>query len=84
LDVVPPAFRDTAFVDRLHGILPGWEIPKIRPESLASGPGLVRDYLGEVLLALRGDGVFLEHLRAHYPVGPSGEATLRDQNAVHK
>ncbi|WP_404853191.1 BREX system Lon protease-like protein BrxL, partial [Escherichia coli] len=71
-------------MDRLHGILPGWEIPKIRPESLASGPGLVRDYLGEVLLALRGDGVFLEHLRAHYPVGPSGEATLRDQNAVHK
>jgi ATP-dependent Lon protease len=52
-EMLPRELMDAAFLDRLHGYLPGWEIPKITRASLAAGPGLVTDYFGEYLLALR-------------------------------
>lgn len=50
---LPAELRDSAFLDRFAGFLPGWELPKIRRESLATGVGFVSDYFGEVLLQLR-------------------------------
>ena len=50
---LPAALRDTAFLDRLHGYLPGWEIPKLKPTSISQGYGLVVDYLGQVFGKLR-------------------------------
>ncbi len=44
---------DTAFLDRLHGFLPGWELPKIRPENYAQGYGFITDYLAEIFTRLR-------------------------------
>jgi ATP-dependent Lon protease len=52
-EMLPEDLIDAAFLDRLHGYLPGWEIPKITRSALATGPGLVTDYFGEYLLALR-------------------------------
>jgi ATP-dependent Lon protease len=52
-DPLPLALRDTAFLDRIHGYLPGWEVPKITPTSISQGYGLVVDYLGQVLGTLR-------------------------------
>ena len=44
---------DTAFLDRLHAFLPGWELPKIRPENYAAGYGFITDYLAEIFTRLR-------------------------------
>ncbi|WP_038069800.1 BREX system Lon protease-like protein BrxL [Thermus scotoductus] len=52
--VLPQGLRgDTAFLDRIHGILPGHEFPKISPELLYTSPGLVVDYLSAALKKLR-------------------------------
>jgi ATP-dependent Lon protease len=50
---LPEALIDAAFLDRIHGYLPGWEVPKITPAALATGVGFVIDYFGEVLASLR-------------------------------
>src|SRR5262245_1905855 len=51
--MLPPELIDAAFLDRVHGYLPGWEIPKITRATLARGPAFVIDFFGEYLLALR-------------------------------
>ena len=55
LEPLPEELIDSAFQDRMHGYLPGWEVPKITPASLATGVGFVTDYFGEVLVRLRDD-----------------------------
>jgi len=45
--------KDTAFLDRLHAFLAGWELPKIRPENYAQGYGFITDYLAEIFTRLR-------------------------------
>jgi ATP-dependent Lon protease len=50
---LPQVLQDAAFLDRMHGYIPGWEIPKITREALARGSGFVTDYFGEYLLKLR-------------------------------
>lgn len=50
---LPEQLIDSAFLDRIHGYLPGWEMPKITPSSLAQEVGFVTDYFGEVLVRLR-------------------------------
>lgn len=52
-EVLPPELQDTAFLDRLHGYLPGWEIPIIAPVNYAAGYGLMTDYFAEILAELR-------------------------------
>ena len=52
-EMLPSELIDTAFLDRMHGYLPGWEIPKIRRSFLATGPAFVTDFFGEYLLQLR-------------------------------
>ncbi|MFO0985249.1 MAG: BREX system Lon protease-like protein BrxL [Planctomycetota bacterium] len=52
-EMLPDELVDAAFLDRLHGYLPGWEIPKITRASLARGPAFVIDFFGEYLLQLR-------------------------------
>ncbi|WP_345894597.1 BREX system Lon protease-like protein BrxL [Phaeodactylibacter xiamenensis] len=50
---LPPAYYDTAFLDRLHSYLPGWEVEIIRGEMFTQGFGFVVDYLAEVLRYMR-------------------------------
>src|SRR5262245_19279576 len=45
--VLPEELQDTAFLDRLHAYLPGWEVPIINPANYATGYGFMSDYLGE-------------------------------------
>lgn len=53
-EALPPELgTDTAFLDRLHAFLPGWELPKIRPENYAQGYGFITDYLAEIFTRLR-------------------------------
>ena len=53
-DPFPPEMgTDTAFLDRMHCYIPGWEIPKFRPEHFTDDYGFITDYLAEFLRELR-------------------------------
>ena len=53
-DPFPPEIgTDTAFLDRIHCYLPGWEIPKFRPEHFTDDYGFITDYMAEFLRELR-------------------------------
>jgi len=77
---LPEGLIDSAFHDRMHGYLPGWEVPKITPAALASGVGFVIDYFGEVLTRLRDDS-FADAVRG---VAMHPGLTKRDQTAVER
>lgn len=53
--------NDSAFLDRIHAYIPGWEIPKYKPSFFTKGYGLITDYFAEVMRELRkqsfGDGI---------------------------
>jgi ATP-dependent Lon protease len=49
----PEAMIDTAFFDRFHSYIPGWEIPKMRPEFFTDRYGLITDYLAEFMREMR-------------------------------
>lgn len=52
-EVLPEELRDIAFLDRIHAFLPGWEMPKIKPENYAEGYGFITDYLADIFSILR-------------------------------
>lgn len=53
-DTFPPEMgTDTAFLDRMHCYLPGWDIPKFRPEHFTNDYGFISDYLAEFIRELR-------------------------------
>lgn len=78
-EALPDALCDMAIADRVHGFIPGWEIPKISDHVLADGVGLLSDYFGEVLGELRRDQTFLDFLQRNKKLV---NATMRDQTAV--
>lgn len=49
----PDEMIDSAFFDRFHGYIPGWEIPKMRPEFFTDRFGLITDYLAEYMREMR-------------------------------
>ncbi|MBI2191776.1 MAG: hypothetical protein HYU36_07320 [Planctomycetes bacterium] len=69
-----------AFLDRLHAYVPGWEVPKIRPENYATGYGFMTDYLAEIFAELRRRN-FQTHVVAAVDFGPM---TGRNQDAIKK
>ena len=81
LAVLPAELNnDTAFIDRLHSYLPGWELTKIRREYFAQGYGFMTDYFAEILKRLREKNIqSLVSARIDF----SGE-TSRNQDSVQK
>lgn len=80
LEPLPEEIIDSAFFDRVHGYIPGWEVPKISPASVATGVGFVIDYFGEVLARMREDS-FADRVRS-VPLQPG--LTRRDQTAIER
>lgn len=79
---MPPEMRDdTAFMDRIHAFLPGWDVPKISKELLTDHFGLVSDFLSECWGQLRNQSR-LGHLQNRIFWG--GSLSGRDTNAVNK
>lgn len=72
---------DTAFLDRIHCYLPGWEIPKFRPNSFTNDYGFITDYLSEFLRELRKES-FGDALDKYFKLG--GNLNQRDTIAVRK
>lgn len=72
---------DTAFLDRIHCYLPGWEIPKFRPEHFTDDYGFITDYLAEFLWELRKEQ-YGDALDQYYRLGRN--LNQRDTIAVRK
>jgi ATP-dependent Lon protease len=79
-EVLPIELQDAAFLDRIHAYLPGWEMPKIRPENYAAGYGFLTDYMAEIFSELRRRN-FQTHVAVW--VDLSG-MTGRNQDAIKK
>lgn len=78
-----PAFlSETAFIDRLHGILPGWKLPRVTVHTPAKGIGFKADFFSEVLHALRDRGGYAEYVSAHLHV--AGTEDMRDKKAIER
>ena len=81
-DPFPPEMgTDTAFLDRLHCYLPGWEIPKLRPEHFTDDYGFITDYLAEFLRELRKEQ-YGDALDRYFRLGKN--LNQRDTIAVRK
>ena len=50
---LPTILQESALLDRIHGILPGWNLPRLSTDALSKGVGLKADYLGEIFHAFR-------------------------------
>lgn len=55
VEELPEFLRETAFLDRIMGIIPGWETQKLNSRSFADSLGLKADFFGDALLSLRDD-----------------------------
>ena len=72
---------DAAFFDRMHYYLPGWEIPKMRPEFFTNEYGFITDYLAEFLREMRKTS-FGDAIERHFRLGK--DLNQRDTIAVRK
>lgn len=52
---LPEFLQETAFLDRIRGLIPGWRLPKLSDECFAKGVGLKSDFFGDALVAMRND-----------------------------
>jgi len=84
---LPSYLQVEALIDRLHTYLPGWEIPKISPDSASRDYGFITDYLCEIMHELRRVEV-LAPLRRRFELfdgaGMGPGLTSRDVRAIHK
>ena len=80
-DQLPEKFHDSAFLDRLHFYIPGWEVDIIRGELFSDGYGFVVDYLAEILRYLRNQDLS-DRYQAHFQL--SEDIATRDRDAINK
>ena len=80
-EALPATYHNSAFLDRIHCYLPGWEISKLRNEMFSSDYGFIVDYLAEIMKELRKEdhtGDFLDYFDL------SNSITSRDRDGIVK
>lgn len=80
-EALPDKFYDSAFLDRLHFYIPGWEVDIIRGEMFSDGYGFVVDYLAEILRHLRNQD-FSNQYQEYFSL--SSDISTRDRDAINK
>ena len=80
-DELPEAYHDSAYLDRLHFYIPGWEVDTIRSEMFSSGYGFVVDYIAEVLRSMRNTD-YSDRYQPHFTLG--SDISTRDRDGIHK
>lgn len=78
---LPPSFYDSAFLDRIHFYIPGWEVDIIRSEMFSLGYGFVVDYLAEILRSLRSHD-YSDRYQQYFTLSPS--ISTRDRDGINK
>src|SRR5262245_28951316 len=79
VESLPGFMRETAFLDRFRGIIPGWSIPKFHQGCIASGVGLKADFFSDTLTAMRHETRHEEWVRSHVTFP---NTSIRDQRAI--
>ncbi|MCU0485180.1 MAG: BREX system Lon protease-like protein BrxL [Anaerolineales bacterium] len=80
-DELPDKYYDSAFLDRIHFYIPGWEVEIIRGEMFSNGYGFVVDYLAEVLRTFRNYD-FSHRYERFFEL--SSDISTRDRDGIHK
>jgi ATP-dependent Lon protease len=80
-DELPESYHDSAYLDRLHCYIPGWEVDTIRSEMFSDGYGFVVDYIAEVLKSMR-DADYSDRYQEHFTLG--SDISTRDRDGIHK
>jgi ATP-dependent Lon protease len=80
-DPLPEKFHDSAFLDRIHSYIPGWEVDVIRGEMFSSGYGFVVDYLAEILRSLRSHD-YSDRYKGKFTL--SDDISTRDRDGINK
>ena len=80
-DELPESYHDSAFLDRLHHYIPGWEVETIRGEMFSEGYGFVVDYIAEVLKSMR-NADYSDRYQQYFTLG--SDISTRDRDAIHK
>ncbi|MBC6992226.1 BREX system Lon protease-like protein BrxL [Hymenobacter sp. BT491] len=80
-EALPKDYYDTAFLDRVHAYLPGWEVQKLRNEMFTTAYGFIVDYLAEVLKELRKED-YTQAYTSYFRL--SDTITTRDKDAIAK
>ena len=80
-DELPDKFYDSAFLDRIHYYIPGWEVDIIRGEMFSSNYGFVVDYLAEILRTMRNHD-YSDRYKAHFTL--SSDLSTRDMDGINK
>lgn len=80
-DPLPKGFYDSAFLDRIHSYIPGWEVDVIRGEMFSNGYGFVVDYLAEILKSLRSHD-FSDRYKKYFTL--SEDISTRDKDGINK
>lgn len=80
-DELPGKFYDSAFLDRIHFYIPGWEVDIIRGEMFSDGYGFVVDYLAEILRAMRNRD-YSNRYTEHFSL--SSDMSTRDRDGINK
>lgn len=80
-DPLPKGYYDSAFLDRIHYYLPGWQMDIIRTNMFSDGFGFIVDYFAEILHHLRTKDYSLL-LENHFKLDPS--FSTRDKTAIKK
>jgi ATP-dependent Lon protease len=78
---LPDKFYDSAFLDRIHYYIPGWEVDIIRGEMFSSGYGFVVDYLAEILRSLRNHD-YSDRYKEGFSL--STDISTRDRDGINK
>lgn len=81
VEELPEFLQETAFLDRLQGLLPGWDLPKLSTHSYARTVGLKADFFGDALVALRDDIAHDQFVTGHVQLVGERPNT-RNQKAV--
>jgi len=80
-EALPESYHDSAYLDRLHHYLPGWELEIIRRELFTDGYGFVVDYLAEALAHFRSQD-FSDVSSPHFTL--SEDISTRDRDGIRK
>ena len=80
-DELPESYHDSAFLDRLHHYISGWEVDTIRGEMFSDGYGFVVDYIAEVLKSMR-SADYSDRYQQQFTL--SSDISTRDRDGIHK
>lgn len=80
-DELPGPYHDSAFLDRIHFYIPGWEVDIIRGEMFSDSYGFVVDYLAEILRSFRNHD-FSDRYKDHFTL--CSDISTRDRDGINK